>query len=398
MSASDYQPVVPERFSRSDQSEYLRFSRAAIDEGLGSLQESVRLQQDLKKCFFDILTFFGDARHKIAERAKSEDFLAFGRRRDLFGCCMYHGEYLGELDGAGANRSLLTFFCSIMEKESTFYDFLTPHEHSVTLTRQACNQDCTLKIHSLAQEDDVLPGEGEQAWQELENHSLYKKGKASSRNGMDLPDTEQKEIRQMRRKFKERYPKYYLGRIIRHEIQYLDEMYPSTSTKMDYRKNYSILATLRLEIDERMYALGYFLTWYYKDYDSHEVWGQSLHRMVNNSCVTLVHTDIFLIEPLLKKIASIFEQAVHWDKEKESIQTLKERVNFFRYLFAYTSPFIRGSAAVGEWYETMIYRFHGLSHRYTEPISLDIEAFGHPLLDSFLKRCDKIVQVTEEKT
>lgn len=72
---------------------------------------------------------------------------------------------------------------------------------------------------------------------------------------------------------------------------------------------------------------------------------------------------------------------------------LKKRIGLFRYLFAQRTPYSRGSAMIGEWFEKALYKFHcyDFVYKYDEVISNgglplgDLDAFASLGLTQFLK-------------
>ncbi len=135
-----------------------------------------------------------------------------------------------------------------------------------------------------------------------------------------------------------------------------------------------VFVTLRSEVDGKMYALSHYLTWLHRDCGAQEDPVTHMHRC---SHVTVVHQDCFLTELMLADIAKVFKQALEWDGK--ALKTLKERVALLEYEFAHAMPMIRGSAAIGEWLEMAIYRYHGYNVTYTPDKMVNLEALCSPL-------------------
>jgi hypothetical protein len=147
-------------------------------------------------------------------------------------------------------------------------------------------------------------------------------------------------------------------------------------------KSMYVLATNRLEVDGKLYAMSQYLTWMYCDYSEDPV-----DRMVKHSKVMVIHQDTFLIETTVKNIAKIFKESVLWNRDKDSLADLKNKVALLRYEFAHSMPFVRGSAAIAEWLEAAIYHHHGFTEfRHSKTSLTDLEALTSLTLEDFMKR------------
>lgn len=103
---------------------------------------------------------------------------------------------------------------------------------------------------------------------------------------------------------------------------------------------------------------------------------------MQHTTAVILHQDRFLLKETLNEIAKIFKQAMQWDRS-QPIQALKNDVGLFRYLFAHAMPFSRGSAAVAEWIEKLIYRAHHFDCQHATHTMGDLEAFVAPLWPTF---------------
>ena len=99
--------------------------------------------------------------------------------------------------------------------------------------------------------------------------------------------------------------------------------------------------------------------------------------------ISLIHQDRFLISETLRDIANLFKQVIEWNGEET--QQLVDLVGLINYLFAHAMPFERGSAAVSEWLEMAIYKYHGLDMQYNESVSINMEALILPLYEFIAK-------------
>jgi hypothetical protein len=58
-------------------------------------------------------------------------------------------------------------------------------------------------------------------------------------------------------------------------------------------------------------------------------------------------------------------------------------------------PFIRGSAAISEWFEMSLYGFHGFNVSYNNQKHINLEALVVPLSD-FLKNYASLIKLEEQ--
>ncbi len=102
--------------------------------------------------------------------------------------------------------------------------------------------------------------------------------------------------------------------------------------------------------------------------------------------IFILHQDAYLVEQSLEQCATLFQEAATWTPSQE-VSALKEKVALFRYLFAQATPFIRGSAAIGEWIEMSLYASHGYdAYRIQKGhhLSGDLAAFTTSLFSDYL--------------
>ncbi len=79
---------------------------------------------------------------------------------------------------------------------------------------------------------------------------------------------------------------------------------------------------------------------------------------------TIIHQDPLILNTSLFEMSRLFQQAIHWNKETASRDQLKQTVALLIYEWSHATPFLRGSAAAGEWLERAIYNHHGFAHEY----------------------------------
>lgn len=112
------------------------------------------------------------------------------------------------------------------------------------------------------------------------------------------------------------------------------------------------------------------------------LWRASAFRVV---LPYVVQQDPFDIEKTLRSVRAAFDKAMKWTSERPE-EDLKIAMGLIRYQFAHAMPFKRGSAAIAEWLETAIYRYHGFD-RFQQPCDrlLDLDAFTAFSLKEFME-------------
>lgn len=74
------------------------------------------------------------------------------------------------------------------------------------------------------------------------------------------------------------------------------------------------------------------------------------------------------------------------------IENIIDLIGAIRYKFAHAIPFIRGSAAIGEWIETALYRYMGFNNFHqSSATTIDLEAFSSLSFQEFLMRYRSII-------
>jgi hypothetical protein len=145
-------------------------------------------------------------------------------------------------------------------------------------------------------------------------------------------------------------------------------------------KSLYLLMTKRLEIGGKMVNIGQHLTWLYCNYTEDPV-----DRMLRCSSVAMIHQDVFLVDISLQDIAQIFKAAMMWNKKTERVADLQNRVGLLRYVFAHAMPYARGSAAIGEWLEESIYKYHHFDAEHDSDVCIDLEALSAFHLAEFME-------------
>jgi hypothetical protein len=131
---------------------------------------------------------------------------------------------------------------------------------------------------------------------------------------------------------------------------------------------------MRLQVEGKMVPLSQYITWMCVDQEE-----DTIDRMTNESVSTIIHQDPFLIREMLQDVAKLFKEAVLWNRDKDDLKKLKDRVALIDYELSHAMPFYRGSAAIAEWIEMALYQYHGFTLRYLPEKLVNLEALTSPL-------------------
>lgn len=198
---------------------------------------------------------------------------------------------------------------------------------------------------------------------------------------------------------KEKHPELYKRDKMSHALLQLAAEFPSTlmyAASVDggmvpiknpaNEKSVFIQGTSRLEVNGQLYALSTYLTWLYQDHKN-----DPLINMVPYSKILIIHQDPFLIEPMLKDIAHVFEQAIRMEKDKIGTD-LKGKIGLFLYTFSHAMPFIKGTPEIAALFESIIYAYHDQKHAGNPTIYLS--ALSSMCFSDFIRT----YTLTQEKT
>lgn len=119
--------------------------------------------------------------------------------------------------------------------------------------------------------------------------------------------------------------------------------------------------------------------------------------------LNLIHYTIEVQPPLIVHMNSEFLEIMiqNIDRDIETLlklpplapmESIIHQIGMIRYKFAHALPYIRGSAAVGEWIETALYRYMGIQNfRQTAETTIDLEAFSSLSYEDFITRYRAII-------
>lgn len=147
-------------------------------------------------------------------------------------------------------------------------------------------------------------------------------------------------------------------------------------------RDYCFIVTPRHEIDGAMYALSKYLIVGTCDGTGKDI--------LADARVVVMHQDRFLIEKTMEAVKGYFARALKATEERELIQS----VGMMRFLFAHACPYYRGSAAIGEWLEQVVYQFKGHRLTFASDYKGDLEALTSFRAEEFMAKYQETTALT----
>jgi hypothetical protein len=394
----------PQKFG-GQQFDYVEKSEAAILKVVADIRTGIKTQRPLTQVFQEALNFFATTRHELAVQHGTTSAHDFGQRRiDSLNDVPYT---VMTKEYQSFNEKILTYLSQILSGSIPIKGNLTQKKFFAETT--CLGRKCSFEA-TLYETKDIHEHEWDNQFPSFMPQSLATlspvPGADSVREDSFSRTEEEKtiviKVKEELKKIKAHAPLFYIHGKIEYMLRAITSAFPPPKELMDpstgaihlcgnpfFLKSIYVLGKVRIEIDKKMYALSEYLTWTYQDHTTDPV------ERMKHSTVVIIHQDEFLIEPTVKEISSIFEKAILWNKEKDSIETLKKEVALIRYLFAHSMPYSRGSAAIGEWIEKSVYSYHNFSCEHKSTTMGDLEAFAAPLFSSFLEKYDATVTITD---
>ncbi len=371
----------PNRYN-GQQNIWLIQSDAVVQDTVDHWCQAKAEGKDLVQLFHDTLSSLAQARANIAADARSENASDFGTRRDE------KEGFRSALSITGLNHVYKTYNPPLL---SRLQDYLRtmPHmlRHFTQSTQDFIEEPCqgrqsTTKIQ-------IFFGETIAAWSYAFTEDNYRRLCAL----LELPVAEPVQVKHLSELFTVILTDWNLMRQLQEIDPNLYQKIKRTQVIKDTYISYPqekksdwILATSYLEINDRIVPLSEYLTWRYRDGHNDPV-----ERRVNFPIVTIIHQDPFFIPWMLSDIAQIFQKAMEWDQQ--NLQELIEDVALLQYEIAHAMPFLRGSAAIAEWLEQAMYRYHGFAFAYVSEKLVNLEALTLPLA-LFIRTYPSMIHLT----
>lgn len=355
----------------SNQPNFVRRSEALSSTTSTLIKRAVERIDDLEELFHQTLQKLSDARKQIAKEHKTIDAESFGKRRD--------GADFNDI-AAGSYISQEYVARIIATVQSDLFKLLPFNPK-----RMQCPSEPFLGRRSLISYE-ILKRQNKTQWRHKYTRLVHLH--VCSLSGVSIHDypfnmdgvlnlsKNKIAMENLKKNAPLNYKKFKLDACFKDFI----EQYP-LSRKSDF-----ILATVRLELNEKMFAVSQFFINFPEASEDH----LRIEAMKNRSAVLIVHQDPFLIEPMMKDIAIIFAQVIRCPSNDQ--KSIKSQMTLFKYQFSVAMPFFRGTAAISEWFEKALYAYHGYSLNYNEEKMPTFEAWISTL-KQFADNYDSMVRI-----
>ncbi len=363
----------PSRFGNK-QAEYIVQSKKIIAEGTVKVQKVISEKGDLKKAFFPLSDFLRKERHAFAIANGTENAAHFEIKRNSIEAYDLNMGYAYTALTSHAyseygNKMLNFLQKRLAEMSHTACEFYQKKQEKREPDCLGRRSDFEIEIHS--SEDIEKLG-----WHKPPDYS-------KSMKAIQIAEDKNLNSYEKMQALKKEEPTFYKHDRMHFYLRALQGLYP------DKHGTHYVLATMRLQINGKRYPISQYLTSMHcngKD--------DPIGLMTGKPEIIIIHLDSLLLDEPLNDIASLFEKSVQW-KRREGIRELKDRVGLLRYEHNHTMPNYRGSEAVSEYLENIIYGgIHGLDLKYVEDKSVGLESLTLPLAE-FMKVYHDSVVVTE---
>lgn len=378
-----------------DQPDYIKKSKAIIQETVKRFEDGMDSSRDLTSIFFETIAFLGEKRHEIAadHHYCAEYASMFGKRRDGDKIPGGVGMTFLNIQYEEYGQLMMKRLAAIVDKMK--HDLKGFAEKTKKVEERCLGRLSTFEVEIVDAQD--VPKAGWHPGVTFEEFCAAAGIPPEEVSKLDEDDTIV--TKEFLRRIKLNHPVLYKRLKISAAFGQFIETFPSP-TKRDLPdgsftydgvtgnlKSLFVLATKRLEIGGKLVSVAQYLTWMYCTFKEDPV-----ERMVRCSKVASIHQDTFLIAMTLDDVAAIFANAMVWNRATESVQDLRDRVCLLRYGFSHAMPFSRGSAAIGEWLEAAIYKYHGfLNFRYVPEKCVELEAITSTCLSEFRKNYNESI-------
>ncbi len=369
---------------QGDQADYRKQSSIAIGEALKKVQVCEKTEEKLSALFFELLSDFGDARRNIALSHGTEGAKNFGKRReDLVG---YFSTPLDDVYKV-YNLPILRRFARALqpyaaELEKEDHKKIKVIEESVFKTYASSFEVEVFEASEVAKKNLISPPLPDDFPEDLLTEMV---------NGNELKPDKYELLRKALAVFYCAHQGDCTKDMLSYYVQLLHKRYPYITkagwsgfiTNDANLKSFYALGTLRLQVEEKPVVASYYLVWLHRDGKT-----PPLARMLQHTICTVIHQPTFLVQTTLQEVSKLFAKAV-LSNNKE----LKDCIGLFRAYFTHPMPFNRGSAAVAEYFETLLYHYQGIQLTYNNNKMVDLEAFTTPLLADFMAEYDSMIKL-----
>ncbi len=374
----------PEKFG-GRQADFLEREGSAVTSACTLIRECVDKEKDITACFYKVLRGLARARKQAAISHKSANSDFFGTRRDDEADCkeICHGKSLILLtflngDYSEFHTKMFTSLTSIINRlPHTNEKFLKTTYSTDSIALGRLNR-FTLEVLTPKKVSSLLISptldELNKAVENFESTTIID-FQTNARLLATLKERNSELYKRLKTSLQiSQYLLHYPSiKDIPGVINYLVTLEQKPSLNCFY-----LLATNRIEIEGKLFALSQYFTRIYCDLNS------STAPVKLGSPIMVIHQDTFLIGKTLENISKVFRDCITSRIDKIGLGELQTKIGLLRYEFSHCMPFLRGSAAIGEWLEKAIYRFHGFKPTHSSRTIGDCEALTALDLEKFL--------------
>lgn len=331
------------------QDEYLQFSEDAINQGVQKIQSAVGSKKDLTVLFHEVLKLFQTKRAEIAKKHTPDEASHFGTSR--------------------TDNTLGGYFAAT--------PLAFPYEKYNRIYLKQLGQILPgIKDKKASSEETALGRRLKFEVEVLDIAELAKRTKPASFNTSENVANNLPLLQQLKKAAPATYQALSLSTFIGDFLHRFGDL-----------GEHLVLGTLRIEINQKLYAASRYLTFFNTD---------PVQKTAKASESLIGHQDTFLIDETLKDISKIFAEAINHDSEKD-LQGLKDRVALLRFIYSHCTPCVRGDGAIGDWLELAIYRYHGFAKsRFNQERLACFETLASISLSRYLKEYDSIITVSKD--
>lgn len=400
----------PLRFG-GQQADYLAKAEEAINATRDRIISARENGENLRDLFFELIADLSKRRMQIARDHGTRNWEEFGKRRD-----QHYPSHVSNIILAGVyekyNQKILSFLSRYL-KEMESKESPGQFKKEWKVEEKCDGRISTLQIEVLNQKELAQKGYASDPHSFLPPYISREKLQDPKFNEWSMEEIE--EYRKKFLQFKNEEPENYKKRKMSSTLYRLSEQCPSpgflrippglirekysredADRILGNMKSLFVIATLRTEVDKKLFAMTHYITWMYENQEWLEKKDPAHHpiqRMFQHSKVMVLHQDEYSIEKTLQEISKIFETTVSWTKDKKSLQQLKDSMALFYHLATHNIRDMRGGAAENEWLEHAIYRSLKVKLSTDSTRIADLEAFVNPLFSTFKKVYDEITHL-----
>lgn len=320
--------------NEKNQNDYLAKSKVIITEMVELIKDKVTKKHNLENVFFNLLLNLASHRQKIALEHNTSHADAFGQTRQDVSFTSMHQQY------EEYNKKLI----------------IKIKEHLLKLN----------SIQEIKQEPIII------------NENLFSIDQKTWMEISVLPED--------RIKWGEN-PEYvhlnllYLIFNIENNLQVIREEQEESLTN---EKN--ILITIRYKND----GIVVPLTRYYLKIQL-PITAEDLSESKNFPICTLIHQEPIYNKNVLSEVVLLFKKAIEYDQE--NLADLTKIISQITYLFSHAMPYRRGSAAISEWLETIIFSYHGYEISYHSELNVNLEALTSQIHE-FVEKYPNMINIS----